>query len=92
MEAGKIAVENTDFNFTDFLTDLDAVMSLKAAIKFTDSGVGIGKESVGNLFKPFSQADPSLTRKFGGTGLGLILSKRLGTHFGGDLVLEKTEK
>lgn len=62
---------------------------LKAAI--TDTGIGIAKENISNLFKPFSQADPSLTRKFGGTGLGLVLSKRLANEFGGDLFIEKTE-
>ncbi len=60
-------------------------------ITVTDTGVGIAQENVKNLFKAFSQADPSLTRKFGGTGLGLILSKRLANQFGGDLQLESSE-
>jgi PAS domain S-box-containing protein len=56
-------------------------------LKFTvkDTGVGISVLQEPRLFQPFSQADPSTTRKFGGTGLGLILSKRLAESLGGKL-------
>ncbi len=56
-----------------------------------DTGIGISKEQAAKLFKSFSQADNSLVRKFGGTGLGLILSKRLATFLGGDVVLTESE-
>jgi CheY-like chemotaxis protein len=56
----------------------------------TDTGIGISKENGSELFKPFSQIDPSTTRKFGGTGLGLFLSKRLANILHGDLVLDKS--
>jgi PAS domain S-box-containing protein len=53
----------------------------------TDTGPGILPEQASKLFKPFSQADVSTTRKFGGTGLGLTLSKKLAAGLGGDLEL-----
>ncbi len=56
-------------------------------LKFTvsDTGLGISKVQESRLFQPFSQADASTTRKFGGTGLGLILSRRLAESLGGKL-------
>ncbi len=55
-----------------------------------DTGVGISSEQAKNLFQPFSQADTSTTRKFGGTGLGLVLSRRLSEVLGGDLELKES--
>ena len=56
-----------------------------------DTGVGIAEEHAEKLFKPFMQADNSITRKFGGTGLGLVLAKRLAELMGGDATLLKSE-
>lgn len=53
-----------------------------------DTGPGISLEQRGHLFQPFSQADNSTTRKFGGTGLGLMLSRRLAEALGGDVWLD----
>ena len=64
---------------------------MKLAIVVSDTGVGVPKEKVAMLFKPFSQADNSTTRRFGGTGLGLILSQRLANSLGGDLILGESE-
>ncbi len=58
--------------------------------KVIDSGRGISLEQSRNLFQPFSQADASTTRKFGGTGLGLVLTKRLASALGGDFWLENS--
>ncbi|MCG8315313.1 MAG: ATP-binding protein, partial [Pseudomonadales bacterium] len=53
-----------------------------------DTGVGIKKEQQEKLFAAFSQADSSTTRKFGGTGLGLYLSKVIANQLGGDISIE----
>ncbi|MCB0324635.1 MAG: response regulator, partial [Bdellovibrionales bacterium] len=53
-----------------------------------DTGIGISHENMVRLFEPFTQADASITRTFGGTGLGLALSRRLTQLLGGDLTCE----
>ncbi len=53
-----------------------------------DTGVGLTNEQKERLFQPFMQADNSTTRKYGGTGLGLALSKRLAGALGGDIFVE----
>jgi len=53
-----------------------------------DTGIGLTPEQIGRLFEEFSQADASVTRKYGGTGLGLALSRRLARMMGGDIAVE----
>ena len=53
-----------------------------------DTGVGMSEGERSRLFKPFTQADTSTTRKFGGTGLGLYISRQLAQMLGGDLICQ----
>jgi signal transduction histidine kinase/CheY-like chemotaxis protein len=53
----------------------------------TDTGIGLTQEQLGRLFQEFSQADAETTRKYGGTGLGLALSRRLARMMGGEVTV-----
>jgi PAS domain S-box-containing protein len=56
-------------------------------ISVIDTGIGISHEQLGRLFQPFTQAEASTTRRFGGTGLGLTICHRLATLMGGEVRL-----
>jgi signal transduction histidine kinase len=54
----------------------------------SDTGIGLTPEQLGRLFQDFAQADAATTRKYGGTGLGLALSRRLCRLMGGDVTVQ----
>ncbi len=58
------------------------------SISITDSGIGLSPQQQQNIFNAFTQADTSTSREFGGTGLGLVISKRLVEQMGGEISLE----
>jgi signal transduction histidine kinase/DNA-binding response OmpR family regulator len=56
-------------------------------LRVSDSGIGMSEEQIGRLFQDFTQADASTTRRFGGTGLGLALTRRFCQMMGGDVTV-----
>ena len=59
-------------------------------ISVTDNGIGIPKEKIPDLFKPFEQLDGSISRKYGGTGLGLCITKNLVNLHNGNISVDST--
>ena len=59
-------------------------------VSVADSGIGMTPEQLAKLFEPFTQADASTTRKYGGTGLGLTITRRFCRMMGGDVTVDST--
>jgi signal transduction histidine kinase/ActR/RegA family two-component response regulator len=68
--------------------DRNNVPRCRIVASVADTGIGIAPEQMDRLFRPFSQADSSITRRFGGSGLGLVISRRLCELLGGSLTVE----
>jgi signal transduction histidine kinase/DNA-binding response OmpR family regulator/HAMP domain-containing protein len=64
--------------------------NLRVCFCVSDTGIGMTKEQLGQLFESFSQTDASTTKRFGGTGLGLAITKHFCTMLGGDVTVEST--
>ncbi|MCG8526471.1 MAG: ATP-binding protein [Opitutales bacterium] len=67
--------------------DKDSMRPYRLKFEIEDTGIGISPEQRVLLFQPFSQADPSIRKRFGGTGLGLVISRKLAKLMGGDIDL-----
>jgi signal transduction histidine kinase/ActR/RegA family two-component response regulator len=79
-QGGKIHLDATLLKETQTEYDL--------CVKITDTGIGISKEQQNRLFSAFGQAESGTTRKYGGTGLGLVISKRIIKLMGGIIWIE----
>jgi signal transduction histidine kinase/DNA-binding response OmpR family regulator len=87
------AVKFTDSGEIVVLTELVKKDGAQVTLKFSvrDTGIGMTEQQAAKLFQPFAQADSSTTRKYGGTGLGLTISKRLAEMMGGEIWVESAQ-
>lgn len=86
------AVKFTETGVIDYRVDATRISDRRVAFSFsvTDSGSGIAPDDLERLFQPFTQADASSTRRFGGTGLGLTIARRMANIMGGDISVTST--
>jgi signal transduction histidine kinase/DNA-binding NarL/FixJ family response regulator len=84
------AIKFTQSGEVSLRVEPDADFSIPTALRFTisDTGIGISDKKLGQVFERFTQADSSTTRRFGGSGLGLTISKRLVELMGGRIWVE----
>ncbi len=87
------AIKFTSDGFINLDLQIDSQSDEDITIQFSvkDSGIGISVENQKKLFRPFEQGDSSTTKKFGGTGLGLMISKQLVELMGGEIWVESEE-
>lgn len=79
------AIKFTEVGSVTIAMRMDKGNANQICFDIIDTGIGLREEQVAKLFRSFEQVDTSMTRKFGGTGLGLRISKRLAEILGGDI-------
>lgn len=86
------AIKFTEIGGVKIVTQLDTAGDGSPKLRFDviDTGLGLSPEDITRVFQPFSQADSSTSRRFGGTGLGLTISQRLANVLGGDIAVQST--
>lgn len=84
------AIKFTKQGYIRLIVRLEKYVDEGVVVSFTmeDSGIGISKEQLSQLFLPFSQADTSISRRYGGTGLGLVICQHLVQSMGGVLQVD----
>jgi PAS domain S-box-containing protein len=86
------AIKFTDSGMVQLgVTDAPEGGNLAVRFEVSDTGIGMTSEQLGQLFESFSQADPSITRRYGGTGLGLAICNELVALMGGTLQVTSVE-
>jgi len=79
--------ENGGVNIT-VACEMKGHSDVRLSFEVSDTGIGIPEDKMGSLFKPFSQVDDALTRKYGGLGLGLVNARQLIEMMGGEITVE----
>jgi two-component system sensor histidine kinase BarA len=87
------AVKFTDNGYVYLQVTVGEIDGAESSIKFSvsDTGIGMSSNDKKKLFKAFTQADTSITRRFGGTGLGLVISRKLTLLMDGEISFDSTK-
>jgi len=87
------AIKFTDKGYVYLQITMGEIEAAETSIKFSvsDTGIGMNSQDKKKLFKAFTQADTSITRRFGGTGLGLVISRKLTLLMSGEIGFDSTE-